>query len=86
LQSNKIYPFRLLYGEEPVTPKEIKLHNARTRAKAIHNPIKAESKDLLEPERMKEIENLKSYRNEMRAWRDKKVKLKSIKAGDLVLF
>jgi hypothetical protein len=53
--------------------------------KAIHNPIKAESKDLLEPERMKEIENLKSYQNEMRAWRDKKVKLKSIKAGDLVL-
>jgi hypothetical protein len=40
---------------------------------------------LLEPEHMKAIENLQSYQNEMRAWRDKKVKLKSIKAGHLVL-
>jgi hypothetical protein len=29
---------------------------------------------LLEPERMKAIENLQSYQNETRAWRDKKSK------------
>jgi hypothetical protein len=34
---------------------------------------------------MKEIKNLQSYQNETRAWRDKKVKLKRIKSGDLVL-
>jgi hypothetical protein len=67
-------PFKLLYGEEPVTPEEIKLHGARTKAEAIYNPTKAESKDLLEPERIKAVENVQSYQNETRAWRDKKVK------------
>jgi hypothetical protein len=51
-------PFRLLYGEEPVTLEEIKLRSARTKAKAIYSPTKAESKYLLEPEHMKVVENL----------------------------
>jgi hypothetical protein len=51
----------------------------------MYNPSKAESIDLLEPEHMKAIKNLQSYQDETRAWRDKKVKLKHIKAGDLVL-
>jgi hypothetical protein len=54
-------PFELLYGEEPVTPEEIKLSNARIRVKAVYSPTKVESKDLLEPERMKVTENLQSY-------------------------
>jgi hypothetical protein len=54
----KFTPFKLLYGEEPVTPEEIKLHSARTRAKATYSPNKAESKDLLEQEGMKTVENL----------------------------
>jgi hypothetical protein len=78
-------PFKVLYGEEPVTPEEIKFHSFRTRSEAIHNPTEVESKDLLEPERMKMVENLQSYKNEMRVWRDKKVKQKCIKVGDLVL-
>jgi hypothetical protein len=85
LQSDKIHPFQVLYGEEPVTPEEIKLRSARTRAEAIHSPTKAESKDLLEPECVRAIENLQSYQNETRAWRDKKVKQMHIEARDLVL-
>jgi hypothetical protein len=34
---------------------------------------------------MKAVENLQSYQNKTRVWRDKKVKLKQIKVGDLVL-
>jgi hypothetical protein len=34
---------------------------------------------------MKAVENLQSYQNEIKAWRDKKVKLKNIEARDLVL-
>jgi hypothetical protein len=68
----KFTPFKLLYREEPITPEEIKLRNAITRAEAINNPTEAEFKDLLELERMKVVENLQSYQNEMRAWRDKK--------------
>jgi hypothetical protein len=78
-------PFKLLYSEEPVTPEEIKLRNARTRLEAIYSPTEAESKDLLEPERMKTVETLQSYQNKTRAWRDKKVKQKNIQARDLVL-
>jgi hypothetical protein len=78
-------PFKLLYDEEPVTPEEIKLRSTRTRAQAIFSPTEAESKDLLEPERMKAVENLESYQNETKAWRDKKVKQKSIEVGHLVL-
>jgi hypothetical protein len=74
-----------LYGEEPVTPKEIKLCSARTNAKAVYSPTEAESKDLLEPKRMKAVENLQSYQNETKAWSDKKVRLKNNDMGGLVL-
>jgi hypothetical protein len=85
LQSEKFTPFKLLYGEELVPPEEIKLRNARTKTEAFYDPTKAKSKDLLESEHMKVVDNLQSYQNETRAWRDKKVKLKSIEVRDLVV-
>jgi hypothetical protein len=78
-------PFRLLYGEELVTPHEIKLRSAKTKVEAIYSPTEAEPKDFPELERMKAVENLQSYQNETRAWRDKKVRQKHNEAGDLVL-
>jgi hypothetical protein len=51
----------------------------------IYSPTEDESKDLLELERTKAVENPQSYQNETRAWRDKKVERKQIEAGDLVL-
>jgi hypothetical protein len=81
----RIQQIELLYGEEPVTVEEIKLQRARTWLEAIYSPTEVDSKDLLEPERMKAVDNLQSYQNEMRAWRDKKVKQKSIEVGYLVL-
>jgi hypothetical protein len=55
-----------LYGEKPVTPEEMKLHNGRTRTYATYSPNKAESKDLLEAECMKVVENLQAYQNKTR--------------------
>jgi hypothetical protein len=69
-RATKFTPFKLMYGEESVTPDKIKLHGARTKIEATYNPSEAKSKDLLEPERMKAIKNLQSYQNETRAWRD----------------
>jgi hypothetical protein len=66
-----------LYGEEPVTPEEIKLRSARTNTEAIYSPTEAESKDQLEPQCIKAVENLQSYQEETRAWRDKKSKTKA---------
>jgi hypothetical protein len=44
-----------------------------------------EEKDLLEPDKLKAITNLKKYQEETRAWRDPKVKPKQFKVGNLVL-
>jgi hypothetical protein len=63
----KFTPFKLLYGEEPITLEEIKFCNARTRVETTYSPTEAESKDLLEPECMKIVNNLQSYQNETRA-------------------
>jgi hypothetical protein len=60
-RATKFTPFKLLYGEDPVTLEEIKLCSARTKVEAVYSPTKTESKDLLEPERMKAIKNLQSY-------------------------
>jgi hypothetical protein len=77
-RATKFTPFKLLYGEELVTLEEIKLCSARTKVDAINSPTKAESKDLFEVERMKAVENLQSYQNKTKAWRDKKVKMKNM--------
>jgi hypothetical protein len=84
-RTKKFTHFKLLYGEESVTPEEIKLCSARTRTEATYSPSKVESKDLLGSERTIAVENLQSYKNEIRAWSDKKVKPKHIEARDLVL-
>jgi hypothetical protein len=54
----KFTPFKLLYREEPIALEEIKLHNARTRMEATYSPSEAESKALVERERMKAVDNL----------------------------
>jgi hypothetical protein len=81
-RATKFTSFKLLYGEELVTPEEIKIHSARTRAEAIHSPTEAESKDLLEtgmresnrkiivlPERDKSMERQESKAKAHRSWR-----------------
>jgi hypothetical protein len=40
-RATKFTPFKLLYGEESVTPEETKLCSARTRAEATYSPTKA---------------------------------------------
>jgi hypothetical protein len=60
-RATKFAPFDLLCGEEPVTLEEIRLHSTRTRTEATYSPSEAEFKDLLEPERIKAVENLQCY-------------------------
>jgi hypothetical protein len=65
-RATNFMPFKLLYEEEPVTPKEIKFRSARTRLEAVYSTTEAESKYLMEHERMKANENLSTYQDEMR--------------------
>jgi hypothetical protein len=59
-------PFKLLFGEEAVTPEEIKFKNSRMTTGAIYNPAEAVSKDLLEMDRLKAVKKLHAYQVKMK--------------------
>jgi hypothetical protein len=48
-------------------------------------PCEAEEKDLLESDRLKGVTNLQKYQDEMRSWRNPKVKKREFDVGNLVL-
>jgi hypothetical protein len=57
----------------------------RTIAETIACPNEAEEKDLLESDRLKAVVNLEKYHEEIKAWRDPKVKLWEFQAANLEL-
>jgi hypothetical protein len=78
-------PFRLSFGAEVVLPEEIKHQSLHTTTEAPSCPNEAEEKDLLELERLKAVTNLRRYQDEIRNWRDPKVKKREFDVGNLVL-
>jgi hypothetical protein len=77
--------FKLLFGDEAVTPKEIKMGSARVTASTQDHENEKVSKDTIEESRLEAIEHIRKYQAETITWRDRKVKLKSIAPGHLVL-
>jgi hypothetical protein len=84
-RSTNFTPFKLLYGEEAMTPEEIKFQGLRTNIQIIEEEEQVTSKDLLEEERMKAIQNLEKYQSETKNWYNMKVRLRQLSPGDLVL-
>jgi hypothetical protein len=80
-----ITPFQLMYEAEAMLPEEVKHQSLQAAAGSTTCPNEVEEKDLLESDRLKEMKNLEKYREETRAWRDPKVKLKEFEAGNMVL-
>jgi hypothetical protein len=78
-------PFQLLFGVEAVLSKEIKHKASQTMTDVSPCPSEAEDKDLLELDRLKAVVNLQKYQEEMKAWKEPKVKLRVFEVGDLVL-
>ena len=68
-----------------MTPKEIKFEGPRTNVSIIEEEEQATSKDLLEEERMKAIQNLEKYQKETKNWYNKKVKPRQLSPGGFVL-
>jgi hypothetical protein len=68
-------PFRLKYGAEAMLLEEIKHRSLQTAAETAPCPNEADEKDLFESDRLKDVVNLKKYQEQIRAWRDLKVKL-----------
>ena len=80
-------PFKLLFGDEAITPEEAKTGSIRIVASAESDSEAAYSieKDALEGIRLQAVENINKYQAETVKWRDRKVRLKNIGPGHLVL-
>jgi hypothetical protein len=78
-------PFKLLFGDEAITPEEAKAGSIRTVASVEDEANYSVAKDTIEGTRLQSVENINKYQTETIKWRDRKVRLKNIKPGHLVL-
>jgi hypothetical protein len=83
-RSTGFTPFKLLFGDEAITLEEAKIGSIRkalTEDKANYQV----TKDTIEGTRLQAIEHINKYHAETIKWCDRKVRLKNIKPGHLVL-
>jgi hypothetical protein len=84
-RSTGFTPFKLLFGDEAITPEEAKAGSIRTVASAEDEDDYHIAKDTIEGTRLQAVEDINKYQAETIKWRDRKVRLKNIKPGHLVL-
>jgi hypothetical protein len=84
-RSTGFTPFKLLFGDEAITPEEAKAGSIRTAASAEDEADYRVAKDTIEGTRLQAVENINKYQAETIKWRDRKVRFKNIKPGHLVL-
>ena len=77
-RSTGFTPFKLLFGDEVITPEEAKTGSIRTIA-SIEEADYQVTKDTIEETRLQAIEHIDKYQAEIIKWRDRKVRLKNIK-------
>jgi hypothetical protein len=85
-RSTGFTPFKLLFGDEAITTEEAKAGSIRTIASAEDEADYQITKDTIEGIRLQAIEHINKYQAETIRWRDRKVRLKNIKLGHLVLW
>jgi hypothetical protein len=78
-------PFKLLFGDEVITPEEAKVGSIRTAASVEDEADYHIAKDTIEGTRLQAVENINKYQAKTIKRRDRKVRLKNIKPGHLVL-
>jgi hypothetical protein len=84
-RSTGFTPFKLLFGDEAITPEEAKAGSIRTVTSAEDEADYSVAKDAIEGIRLQAVENINKYQAEKIKWRDRKVRLNNIKLGHLVL-
>jgi transposase InsO family protein len=85
LRSTGFTPFKLLFGDETITPEEARTGSIRTLASTEDETDCQVTKDTIEGTRLQAIEHINKYQAETIKWCDRKVRLKNIKPGHLVL-
>jgi hypothetical protein len=78
-------PFKLFFSDEAITPEEARMGSLRTLASTEDEVDCQVTKDTIEGTRLQAIEHINKYQAEIIKWRDRKVRLKNIKLGHLVL-
>jgi hypothetical protein len=84
-RSTGFTPFKLLFGDEAITSEEARTGSIRIKASAENEVDCQITKDTIEGTRLQAIEHINKYQTETIKWRDRKVRLKNIKPGHLVL-
>jgi hypothetical protein len=84
-RSTGFTPFKLLFGDEAITLEEAKVGSIRTVASTEDKADYSVAKDVIEGIRLQAVENINKYQVETIKWHDRKVRLKNIKPGHLVL-
>jgi hypothetical protein len=83
-RSTGFTPFKLLFGDEAITPEEAKPGSIRTAASVEDEADYHVAKDTIGT-KLQAMENINKYQAKTIKWRDRKVWLKNIKLGHLVL-
>jgi hypothetical protein len=78
-------PFKILFGDEAITPEEARIGSIRTLASAEDEDTCKVSKDTIEGVILQAIDHINKYQAETVKWRDRKVRLKNIKIVHLVI-
>jgi hypothetical protein len=84
-RSTGFTPFKLLFGDEAITLEEVKAGSIRTVVLAVDEADYFVAKDAVEGIRLQAMENINKYQAETIKWHDRKIWLKNIKPGHLVL-
>jgi hypothetical protein len=84
-RSTRFTPFKLQFGDEAITPEEARMDSIRTLASTEDEGDCQITKDTIEGTRLQAIEHINKYPAETIKRCDRKVKLKNINPGHLVL-
>jgi hypothetical protein len=84
-RSTRFTPLKLLFGDEAITPEEAKTGSIRTTTSVEDEADYQITKDTIEGTRLQAIEQINKYQDDTIRWHDRKVRLKNIKPGRLVL-
>jgi hypothetical protein len=84
-RSTGFTPFKLLFGDEAITPEEAKAGSIRTTTSTEDEANYHVAKDTIEGVRLQAMQNINKYQAKTIKWRNRKVRLKNIKPWNLVL-